>query len=101
MTHKILTKDLFVENTVKHPVGGYYVRLTNEKTEISIVGGRKGLYGDFINTFELAIIDLGSKKFITKEILNSSDDVCPFMSFDQLVEVVDKVYENGFQFIRG
>ena len=40
--------------------------LTDGKILLSIVGGAKGLYGDFENDFELAIMEVGERNFVTK-----------------------------------
>jgi hypothetical protein len=99
MTYTTLTKELLKEHATLHPLGGKILRITDGKTLMSIVGGRQGLYGDFDSTFEMAIIDKVNKKFVTKDILKTSDDICPYISFEEIVEAIGKVYKSGFQFV--
>ena len=66
-----------------HPIGdgGRMTNIFNNTYELSIVGGRTGLYGDFDKTFEVAIFDLESKNFITRFFYpEGSDDVIGYMS---------------------
>jgi hypothetical protein len=58
------------------------------------------LYGDFENTFELAIIDRKTKNFVTKYFLNSHDDVCPHLSLKEVLEISNKLLSEGFQFFQ-
>jgi len=96
----MITKKQILENAKNHPLGGKMVRFGNEQYDISLVGGRRGLYGDFDETFELAILDKKSqdKKFVTKDILGGSDDVCGYMSIDEIRNITNKLFKDGFQF---
>ncbi len=49
----ITIKDI-INLSKPHPVvgGGRALRIGNDNVEFSIVGGARGLYGDFINDFE-------------------------------------------------
>lgn len=59
---------------------------------ISIVGGMRGLYGDFVNDFEVAIIDSDSKNFITRHVVEgANDDILPYQTSEQVVELVNKL----------
>jgi hypothetical protein len=73
-----------------------HTRLRNGLFEFSIVGGVSGLYGDFEETFELAIFDLNGKNFITNLVLDDvSDDVVGYMSKERLLELVNRFFKEG------
>jgi hypothetical protein len=65
--------------------------------KVSIVGGRAGLYGDFINTFEVAIIRKSDGEFVSGEFFpdysDSMGQVMPYISKEQMLEVVNKMVE--------
>jgi len=64
----------------------------NKEVEFSIVGGDKGLYGDFENTFEVAIFDRKSNNFVTRFFYpQASDDVIPYMVSSEVEELVNSV----------
>jgi hypothetical protein len=51
----------------EHPIGsGRITNIFNSKYEISIVGGAQGLYGNFEKTFEIALFDSQTRKYITR-----------------------------------
>ncbi len=52
------TIDDIMKLKIEHPLGGYQSRLNLGEYEVSVVGGRERAYGDFVNTFELAIFEL-------------------------------------------
>lgn len=56
---------------------------------LSIVGGAKGLYGDFKNTFEVALIDNEIGNFVTGKYSNNikSDDVMGYATIDEINEL--------------
>ena len=67
-------------------------RFGNDIVEFSIVGGGSGLYGDFKDTFEVAIFDKETGKFMTKFFYpGATDDVIAYMSADDVVELVNSV----------
>jgi hypothetical protein len=94
----ITIKDI-IEWSKPHPLdGGKMTRLYNDEIEFSIVGGRSGLYGDFINDFEIAIIDKKSGDFITKFFYpEGSDDVIGYMKSEDVEKLVNQVLGKGFQ----
>ena len=94
----ITIKDI-IEWSKPHPLdGGKMTRLYNDEIEFSIVGGRSGLYGDFINDFEVAIIDKKSGDFITKFFYpEGSDDVIGYMKLEDVEKLVNQVLGKGFQ----
>ena len=94
----ITIKDI-IEWSKPHPVdGGKMTRIYNDEVEFSIVGGRSGLYGDFENDFEVAIIDKKSGDFVTKFFYpEGSDDVIGYMKSEDVVKLVNQVLGKGFQ----
>jgi len=64
----------------------------NKEVEFSIVGGDKGLYGNFVDTFEVAIFDRKSNNFVTRFFYpQASDDVIPYMESSEVEELVNSV----------
>lgn len=94
----ITVKDI-IDLSKPHPLdGGKMTRLYNDEIEFSIVGGRSGLYGDFENDFEVAIIDKKSGDFITKFFYpEGSDDVIGYMKSEDVEKLVNQVLGKGFQ----
>jgi hypothetical protein len=94
----ITIKDI-IEWSKPHPLdGGKMTRLYNDEIEFSIVGGRSGLYGDFENDFEVAIIDKKSGDFITKFFYpEGSDDVIGYMKLEDVEKLVNQVLGKDFQ----
>jgi hypothetical protein len=65
--------------------GGKQTRFGNHKVEFSIEGGDTGLYGDFVDTFEVAISDVQTRDFITRFFYpDASDDVLGCMTSDEV-----------------
>jgi hypothetical protein len=61
------------------------------KLTVSIVGGRPGLYGNFFDTFEVAILDT-MRDFVTKEVLPEyKDDVIPYATTEEVVNILNKL----------
>jgi hypothetical protein len=78
--------------------GAKMLRIYNDEIEASIVGGTKGLYGDFIQDFELAVFDRKSNDFITRFFFpEKQDDVVGYMSGEDLVNFLNQVFQKGFQ----
>jgi len=77
----------------KHLGGeGRISRFGNKEVEFSIVGGDRGLYGDFEKTFEVAIFDRKSNKFVTRFFYpEATDDVIPYMDAKKVEELVNSV----------
>jgi hypothetical protein len=79
---------------------GRVTRILNNDVEFSIVGGADGLYGDFINNFEVAVLSKKNKEFITKSFYDDSlvDDVIGYMSGEDLEELLNRVItDQNFQ----
>ena len=78
--------------SLKDRSGGRMSRFGNKEIEFSIVGGGKGLYGDFQKTFEVAIFDRKSNNFVTKFFYpEANDDVIAWMDADKVEELVNSV----------
>lgn len=82
-----------------HPSGrGKQTRIATNKFIFSVVGGASGLYGDFEEDFELAILRKSDKEFCTQLIVpEATDDVIGYLSGDQVVEIIQPHISNGFQ----
>lgn len=95
------TIENIIEYSKPHPnglEGGRQTVLTDGKIIMSIVGGARGLYGDFKENFEVAIIDSETRNFITPYYVTSADnDVIGYMGGDELVKLVDTIFVKGFQ----
>ena len=71
---------------------GKQARFGNNKVEFSIVGGDTGLYGDFVDTFEVAIFDVQSRNFITRFFYpEATDDVIGWMPSEEVEKLVNSV----------
>ena len=96
----ITVKDI-IKFSKEHPSlrNGRITQIGNNNVEFSIVGGVSGLYGDFINNFEVAIFDKKNNEFITKFFYpETTDDVIGYMSGKDLEELVNKVFrKDDFQ----
>jgi hypothetical protein len=96
----ITIKDI-IKWSKPHPMSKYSVpgggngrmsRFGNDQVEFSIVGGDRGLYGDFEKTFEVAIFDRKSNDFVTRFFYpEATDDVIPYMDADKVEELVNSV----------
>jgi len=95
----MITIDNIIEWAKPHPLdGGKITRLYNKEIELSIVGGRSGLYGDFENDFEVAVIDRKNGEFVTKFFKPElSDDVIGYMKKEDLEEFANQIFQKGFQ----
>jgi len=95
----MITIDNIIEWAKPHPLdGGKITRIHNDEIEFSIVGGRSGLYGDFENDFEVAVIDRKNGEFVTKFFKPElSDDVIGYMKKEDLEEFVNQIFKKGFQ----
>jgi hypothetical protein len=92
----ITIKDI-IELSKPHPIGngGRITRIGNNNVEFSIVGGASGLYGNFINDFEMAIFDKENGEFVTKFFYpDATDDVIGYMSGEDLETLVNKVLKD-------
>jgi len=95
----MITIENIIEWSKPHPLdGGKMTRIHNDEIEFSIVGGRSGLYGDFKDDFEVAVIDKKNGEFVTKFFKPElSDDVIGYMKKEDLEEFVNQIFKKGFQ----
>ena len=93
----MITIDFIKQNALPHTIsGGKKLVLYNEKYVLSIVGGVKGLYGDFENDFEVAIIDPLNKEFITKLFFpENGDDVVGYLSCEEVEKIANTLFKVG------
>lgn len=90
MENKIYTfQDLdFKPHPNPYNKGAVQARLRlNENVEVSVVGGGQGLYGDGVETFEIAAFD-SSGNFIK---LANNDDVLGWRSVAEINEIMAKL----------
>jgi hypothetical protein len=93
-----ITIDFILQNSRDHSLGGKKCRIETDKLIISIVGGRSGFYGDFINTFEVAVLDTKSGSFITPMFFNGHyDEVAEYVTKEELLEVLNVLIKKGSQ----
>ena len=88
-------RDLTIQNIFEqrmvHPLGGYQSRFEVGEYEVSVVGGRHGLYGDFVETFELVIFDKDGE-FVTEEFVKSGGgDVAGWLDKEQLMDIINSI----------
>jgi hypothetical protein len=95
----MITLENIIEWSKPHPLeGGKMTRIYNDEIEFSIVGGRSGLYGDFENDFEVAILDRKTGDFRTRFFKPElSDDVIGYMPKDELLEFLNQILGKSFQ----
>lgn len=95
----MITVENIIEWSKPHPLdGGKMTRIYNNEIEFSIVGGRSGLYGDFENDFEVAILDRKTGDFRTRFFKPElSDDVVGYMPKNDVVEFVNQILGKSFQ----
>jgi len=95
----MITAENIIEWSKPHPLeGGKMTRIYNDEIEFSIVGGRSGLYGDFENDFEVAIIDKKTGDFVTKFFYpEANDDVIGYMKSEDVEKLANQVLVKGFQ----
>ena len=95
----MITVENIIEWSKPHPLdGGKMTRVYNDEIEFSIVGGRSGLYGDFENDFEVAILDRKTGDFRTRFFKPElSDDVVGYMPKNDVVEFLNQILGKSFQ----
>jgi hypothetical protein len=87
---KPLTVEYIRKNSKPHPLAemkGQDARMFREHIGdyiLSIVGGATGLYGDFINEFEVALIDHDTGDFVTSAYSPRGNDVMGFATIDEI-----------------
>ena len=73
--------------------------LKDDNIVLSIVGCAQGLlYGDFEKDFEVAILDINSREFVTKYyVSDASDDVLAYQNSEQVEYIANLLFKKGFQ----
>ena len=78
--------------------GMKHLKIGNDNIEFSIVGGADFTYGDFIDTFEVAIFNLDTDNFMTTFFFPDSDMVAVYVDGDGLVKIINQLNKkNDFQ----
>jgi hypothetical protein len=93
----ITIKDI-IKWSKPHPVTKYITdkgritRFGDDNVSFSIVGGARGLYGDFVNTFEVAIFNNKTGDLLTNFFYpDESSNVIGYMSAKKVEELVNSV----------
>ena len=92
---KPLTKTYIIKNSRPHPIsikGGVYENARQYVEQVgdytlSIVGGGQGLYGNFKNSFEVALIDNTNGNFVTGKYSSKGEDVLGWAGIDDINEI--------------
>jgi len=93
----MITKEDIINWSKPHVIDGKRTVIETVNIRISIVGGRVGLYGDFENDFEVAIMDTISNEFVTRYLYTeANDDIIPYMKSDDLVNFVNSIIREDF-----
>lgn len=79
--------------------GAKQIVLETKDILVSIVGGAQGLYGDFEEDFEVAIIEKKNNDFMTKFFFpDANDDVLPYQTAEDVESIIKTVIgNNSFQ----
>jgi hypothetical protein len=97
----MITIQDIISNSKPHPnmmEGARQTILKDDNVVLSIVGGARGLYGDFEKDFEIAILDTTSREFVTKYyVADASDDVLAYQDSEQVEYVANLLFKKGFQ----
>lgn len=96
----MITKENIIEWSRPHSemnVGAKRTIIGNDLFDFSIVGGGRGLYGDFDKDFEVAVINRKTKEFMTSYIFSVSDDVVAYMESQELITTLNEVLGENFQ----
>lgn len=97
----MITIQNIIDWSKPHPANPDKARQTvifDDNVLFSVVGGSQGLYGDFQDDFEVAIMTSDKKDFITKFFYpEGNDDVIPYMKPEDLLVLVNNIFRKGFQ----
>jgi hypothetical protein len=91
----MITIEDIIKDSKQHPLldEGRQTTYETPLLKISIVGGCKGLYGDFDETFEVAIIEKESGNFMSGYFYNEFSDSCgetmPYLNREQTLKVIN------------
>ena len=90
---KPLTVEHIIKNSKPHPtahIRGGNARMYREFVGdyiLSIVGGGEGLYGDFKEDFEVALLDHDTGDFVTGSYSTRGDDVMGYATIDEINKI--------------
>ncbi len=97
----MITIEDIISYSKPHPnqmEGARQTVLFDDKVILSIVGGGRGLYGDFDKDFEVAIMEKSSGDFVTKYYVDgASDDVLAYQDKEQVEYLANLLFKKGFQ----
>ena len=86
-----LTIEDIISMAKPHNIGGKRTVIENKRFILSIVGGCQGLYGDFVDDFEVAIIDKRNGDFVTTLFEpTATDDVMPYTKAEVVVRIANE-----------
>lgn len=77
-----------IRDKKSHPFKGY--KWTNQYGPwiLSLVGGDSSFYGDFNETFEVAIIDSRNRNFVTRLFYGGDNDVLPYCTREDVEKII-------------
>jgi len=87
-----ITIQYIIDMSIPHGFkeGGRRSAIETERFVLSIVGGSPGLYGDFKDTFEVAVIDKKTGDFVTKLFEpDANDDVMGYLPAEEVVKIAN------------
>lgn len=92
----MITVEDIIKFSKPHPwmLGGKQTTLVNKDIVLSIVGGQSNLYGDFVETFEIAVIDKKTNEFITQHFFPQSYNDVLSLSKKDLEEALNLYFKN-------
>lgn len=96
----MITKENIIEWSKPHSevnAGSRRTIIGNDLFDFSIVGGGRGLYGDFDKDFEVAVINRKTKEFMTNYIFSVNDDVVSYLPEDELISTLNEILGDNFQ----
>lgn len=85
----MLTVDDIIKNAEPHPFRGKKYTKVFGNIILSVVGGSEGLYGDFENSFEVALINIKNNKFVTRNFYACEDDVLAWVDKEELQKIIN------------
>lgn len=77
-----------IKNKKPHPFKGYKWTNNYGPWILSVVGGDGSLYGDFQETFEVAIIDRRSGNFVTRLFYGGTEDVLSYLPGEEVNKII-------------
>lgn len=75
---------------------GRRTAIETDRFVLSIVGGSQGLYGDFKESFEVAVIDKKNGEFVTHLFEPESDDVMGYVPAKEVVRIANYFVQKKF-----